>query len=288
MLHSGVFRMVAAQIAFTAMVVFVKIARQELSTFEVAFWRSILVLPLLWALLGGSGWRINRKVIMLLRSVLGFGALCSFFGAAKGLTIADLSLISKIQPVLVAVLAPLLIGGSEKPEPWLWAVMGVALAGCMLLLAPSLQVGSLYGLMAVSAAIFSAGAHTCLRLLKQENPIAVVVWFQVGTAIMGAVACVLSLGTIPIPPNHLWGALLAVGVFAGLGQLLMTAAYKVERAPVVATASYVGPVFAVIADVIAFADWPTFISLLGGTVVISAGLVLLWKSSPRSGEYSEP
>ena len=35
MTKSGVIRMMLAQIAFTAMVTFVKIARQELSTFEV-------------------------------------------------------------------------------------------------------------------------------------------------------------------------------------------------------------------------------------------------------------
>ena len=57
--------------------------------------------------------------------------------------------------------------------------MSVAMFGCVLLLAPSLQVGNSYGLLAVSAALFSGGAHTCLRLLKNESPMIVVLWFQI-------------------------------------------------------------------------------------------------------------
>ena len=46
----------------------------------------------------------------------------------------------------------------------------------------------------------------------------------------------------------------------------MTSAYKVEKAPIVAAASYVGPVFAVFADVWTFSDWPpiTLAVVIGG------------------------
>ena len=276
---SGPILMVLAQVAFTVMVVFVKIAREELSTFEVALWRSVVAVPVLMLMYHKLSWQIRDKQIILLRVVLGFGALCSFFAAAKGLSIADLSLISKIQPILVALLAPILIGSSEKASRKLWGLMALAMVGCMILLAPSLEVGSKYGLYAVMAAIFSAHAHIFIRRLRMEHPGIIVLWFQCGTGILSLVACLLTLGTIPLPPNHLWLPLAGVGLMATLGQLLMTLAYKRTKAATVAIASYAGPLVAVGADVVAFNVFPTWNVYVGGSIVVLTGVMLLRQTS---------
>jgi len=272
---SGPILMVLAQVAFTVMVVFVKIAREELSTFEVALWRSVVAIPMLMLMYRNLSWQIRDKKIILLRVVLGFGALCFFFAAAKGLSVADLSLISKIQPILVAILAPILIGSAEKASRQLWGLMALAMVGCMILLAPSLEVGSKYGLYAVLAAIFSAHAHIFIRRLRMEHPGIIVLWFQCGTGILSLLACLLTLGTIPLPPSHLWLPLVGVGVMATLGQLLMTLAYKRTKAATVAIASYVGPLVAVGADVVAFGVFPTWNVYVGGSIVVLTGVMLL-------------
>ena len=43
---------------------------------------------------------------MVVRCVLGFGAMTCFFTAAKGLSLADLSILAKLQPIVLAILAP--------------------------------------------------------------------------------------------------------------------------------------------------------------------------------------
>ena len=275
---SGPVLMFFAQAAFIVMVVFVKIAREELSTFEVALWRSIFAIPLLMLMYRNISWQIRAKKLLLLRTLLGFGALCSFFTAAKGLYVADLSLISRIQPILVAVLAPLLIGQAEKASRQLWGLMLMAMVGCSILLAPSLEVGSKYGLFAVLAAIFSANAHVFIRRLRTEHPGIIVLWFQTGSGILAVFACLLTLGTIPMPPKHLWLPLAMVSVMATLGQLLMTLAYKRNKAAPVALASYAGPLVAVGADVVAFAVFPTWNVYVGGSIVVLAGILLLRKT----------
>ncbi len=274
--------MLLAQVAFTVMVVFVKIVRQDLSTFEVALWRSVVAIPLLMLAYRNISWKINDTKTMFLRTVLGFGALCSFFGAAKGLFIADLSLISKIQPILLAIIAPIILGKSEKPGAHIWWLMGVAVIGCSILLAPSLKLGSIYGLLAVSASIFSAFAHVFIRHLRNEHPGIIVLWFQTGTGVLSFIACFLTLKHIPIPSQHLWLPLIGVGLMATLGQLLMTLAYKRTKAATVAVASYAGPLVAVFADVIAFNVFPTWNVYLGGSIVIVAGIILISKSTNES------
>jgi drug/metabolite transporter (DMT)-like permease len=270
--------MFLAQIAFTGMVVFVKIAREELSTFEVVLWRSMFAVPLLMLMHHRISWQIRDRKTMLLRTVFGFAALCSFFGAAKGLYIADLSLISKIQPILIAILAPLILGSAEKASRQLWGLMAVAMVGCAVLLAPSWQVGSKYGLFAVMAAVFSAHAHVFIRGLRNEHPGIVVLWFQTGSGILGVLAYLITLGPISLPPTHLWLPLAGVGLMATLGQLLMTLAYKNTKATTVAIASYAGPLVAVVADVLAFAVFPTWNVYVGGSIVVLSGVLLLRKS----------
>lgn len=276
--------MILAQIAFTFMVVFVKIVRQEMDTFEVAFWRSIVAVPLLMLVYRKESWRIHDKKAIGFRIVFGFGALCCFFAAAKGLYIADLSLISKVQPLLVAALAPLLLGASEKASTQIWGLMFLALVGCGILLAPSLEVGSYYGILAVLAACFSAVAHIFIRKLRTEISAVVVLWFQAGSGILALLACVITLGGVPKPPEHLWLSLIGVGFWATVGQLLMTSAYRKEKAAVVSFASYAGPLIAVVADVIAFSTWPTWNGYVGGSIVMFAGILLLRSNYQKSAE----
>ena len=275
---SGPVLMFLAQIAFTGMVVFVKIAREELSTLEVVLWRSVFAVPLLMLMHHKISWHIHDRKTMLLRTVFGFAALCSFFSAAKGLYIADLSLISKIQPILIAILAPLLLGSAEKASRQLWGLMAVAMVGCAILLAPSWQVGSKYGLFEVMAAVFSAHAHVFIRGLKNEHPGIVVLWFQTGSGILGVLAYLITLGPISLPPSHLWLPLAGVGLMATLGQLLMTLAYKNTKAATVAIASYAGPLVAVLADMVAFSVFPTWNVYVGGSIVVLAGVMLLRKT----------
>jgi len=278
---SGPVLMILAQVAFTIMVAFVKVARQEMTAFEIAWWRSVVAVPLLMLMYRKIPWRIEDRNTIVLRTVLGFGALCFFFAAAKGLSIADLSLISKLQPLLVAVLAPLLLGKSERASSNIWWLMVLAIIGCSILMAPSLEVGSWYGLLALLASIFSAHAHVFIRRLKNEHPGIVVLWFQSGSGILAFGCCCLFLGGIPMPQPDLWLPLIGVGFMATIGQLLMTSAYKKEKAATVAVASYAGPLIAVIVDGIAFNVFPSWNGYLGGGIVVLSGALLLKVSHSR-------
>ena len=151
------------------MVVFVKIARQELNTFEVAFLALHFgAAPAVGA--PGPSW-LGHQSQKTASSGLGFGALCSFFGAAKGLTIADLSLISKIQPVLVAVLAPLLrwwlgsgalaVGCNGCCPSWLCAALGALLAGGRFVWVDGCLCRDLFSRCSHLSAIAKAGESHC-------------------------------------------------------------------------------------------------------------------------------
>jgi drug/metabolite transporter (DMT)-like permease len=269
--------MVLASLAFIVMVACVKVAREELTALEVATWRGISSVPLAWFLARKAGWKVQAKGWLSLRIVIGFAAMTSFFTAAKGLAVADLSLIGRLQPLLIAALAPLFLGIGERSDRRLWGLIVLGLAGCCVLLGPGLAVGNIYGIWALAAIGFSTVAHITLRALgATDDPRVVVLYFQIGVTILAACVTTLYLGHVPVfPEKHLWLPLLGVGILATTGQLLMTHAYSLATAARVSAASHTSPLWAVIIDFVVFSLWPTPEMLIGGGIVMLAvvGLV---------------
>jgi len=243
----------------------------------VVFWRGAIAAPLSFALAWRVGFRVHNPALLSLRIIIGFVAMVSFFTAAKGLAITDFSLLTKLQPIFVAVLAGALLGRSERGGAALWVVLVFGFAGCALLIGPQLQVGSVYGVWALAAAALSAAAHVCIRQLGKDNDARVLVfYFQAAVTVLAALGLALGFGgTFEIPTTSIWPLLIGIGVTATAGQLLMTQAYREDRAAIVAAASYITPLWAVAIDIIAFDFIPGAFAFIGGAMIVGSGLYLL-------------
>ena len=58
---------------------------------------------------------MTAKRLLATRIVVGFAAMTCFFTAAHGLAVADMSLIGRLQPLLIALLAPLFLAPLKHP-----------------------------------------------------------------------------------------------------------------------------------------------------------------------------
>ena len=286
----GPLYMIFATLAFTVMVGVVKVAREEMSALELVCWRGATSICLTFFLARRVGFAVRRPGLMLSRILFGFGAMTCFFTAAKGLALADLALLSKLQPILVALLAPLVLGAGERGG-WVVAVaLVLGVSGTMLLLAPELALGSGFAWWALGGTALSAGAHLSVRALSASHrPETIVFWFQVGGSLLAALLLLGTMGRIPVPPLHLWPYVIGCGVAATVGQVLMTRAYAEDPAPLVAAASYVGPLWALGGDLLVFGIVPDWSLLIGGALVLTAGGILLTaKSGAAAGAYGSP
>jgi drug/metabolite transporter (DMT)-like permease len=285
--------MIGAVVSFTAMLAFVKIVRVEMSALDTMVWRSIAAVPLSLWFARRSGIRIRNVRVMILRTLIGLLSMVAFFQAIADLSLTELSLITRIQPIEIALLAPLFLGRAEHSNRGIWVALAVALLGSMLLVVPadalrfwshpSANLAALSispaGCWALLASISSAGAHLCVRSLAQtdETP-AVVFWFQFGSTLLAGAILVAATGHPPaLPPVHLWGPVVSIGVTATIGQVLMTRGYARDQASVVAGATYSEPLVTLLADVAVFATWPPLQSFVGGALIIAAGLPILLK-----------
>lgn len=277
-LRLGPLLMILAGLSFTIMVSFVKMARAEMSALEVVFWRGAVAMPVIAVLAWGKPWRPTNVTWLAARSVLGLFAMLLYFYAAYGLAITDQTLLGKLQPMVIAAVAPLLLGRSERTGLVGWALIALGLTGSIILITPELQVGSVYGLAALGATVLSALGHLCIRRLTATDPPAVIVlWFQAFVTVAAGL-WLLALGELRMPPMSLWGPLAGVGLLAVVGQIVMTYAYRADRASVVATAAYTTPLWALGIDVVFWGVLPGWTSWLGGAIVVGAGLLLVVRS----------
>lgn len=276
-MRRGPLYMVAAGLALSLMVWMVREVRTELSALEVIWWRALVGIPIALALVRPVGVRLHARRVFVLRVVFGMAAMICYYHAARGLLVADLSILSKLQPIVVAFLAPLVLGARERPGLFVWLLLLAGLSGCAILLAPDLEVGNTYGLWALAGALVSAAAHVTVRSLgSTDDPRILVLWFHVALLVVSGAVLLAGPGApAALPDTALLPWLLGIGVTGLAGQLLMTWAYKLDRAPVVAAASYSAPLFALSIDFLALGVPPGGDVLAGGGIVVAAGLVLI-------------
>ena len=68
---------------------------------------------------------------------------------------------------------------------------------------------------------------------------------------------------------------MSCGIVAGLGLVLLTQAYRVAEASVVAPFEYTGLIWSVLLGFLVWNEWPDAVSWFGIAIIIAAGLFIL-------------
>jgi drug/metabolite transporter (DMT)-like permease len=240
---SGVGRMVWASLCFALMAALLKVASGRVSTAEIMLARSALPLPFLLVLL----WRERLTLVprnwrlVFLRSLFGTIAMALSFYAFGRLPLADAVLLQQAQPILVALVA--LIFLRETASPATLVSLAASIVGVGFILQPSLEVGNVAGVLMLLSSLSSAFAMVSIRRVSADDaPLVIVTGFSVFTTL---VTLPVAGASFVVPSLSDAAALAGVALFATLGQLLMTGAYAIESAAVVAAASYLSVVFSV-------------------------------------------
>ncbi len=266
-----------ATLAFATMTALVKDARGELDPFAMVFWRCAMAIPF-GLPLTGLRWKVVSPLYVGVRTLLGFFAMATLFTAAKDLPLANLSLIGRLQPVLVALFAPIVLGAGERAPRVAWIALAVGLVSSGVMLAPEIRTAQWgAGVFAIASCLFSAGAHITIRGLgPREDPQAVVFWFHAGAGTLALIATLVLHGPGGVlPAPEMLPILLAIGATAFVGQTMMTLAYSFDRAALVVAVTYTDPVIAAVYDTLFFAGPPPARVILGGALVVVTSLLVL-------------
>ncbi len=270
--RSGAALMVASSICFAFMGLYVKKVSAAVPVAEVMLVRSVIV-GAIAAAIGARDPRAllgrNRRLLFT-RSLLGVASMWSYFFAISRLRLGDAVLLQYLAPVFVTLMAPLAL--HEKASRLQWPALLLGIAGVAVVARPSGGVERLGIAAALASAVLSAGAYVSVRhLARSDGSETIVLWFSALAAAMTGVAAV-PVWVTPTPP--LARQLCAVGLFAGMAQVLMTRAYAAGQAARVSIYGYATPVMAYLLGQVALHERAGWRGAIGTMLVASAGVLV--------------
>jgi drug/metabolite transporter (DMT)-like permease len=153
----------------------------DLSTFEILFFRSLIGLAVVLALLGQNGWRQIRTKKPGLHVVRNFAHYAGQFGWFFGIGLLPLAQVFALEfttPIWIAILAPLLL--KERLSGTRIAAIAIGFAGAFIILRPGMVPIDTAAMGVMMAAAGYAFSHTLTKKLSAtDSPLCILFYMTV-------------------------------------------------------------------------------------------------------------
>lgn len=267
--------MIAAMGAFSAMHATAKWLTGSYPASEILFFRSLFGLLPILAMLPHQGGiqalRTGRLGAQLLRAAYGVANLLLLFSAVAVLSLADVTAIAFTGTLFVTALSVPLLG--EAVGPRRWSAVLVGFAGAMVIIRPGLGgLGPAAGLAVGAAFFYALIVLSTRRLTRTESTPALAFYYSLFGAILSCAG--LPFGWI-VPSATDLGLFAMLGAFAGLGALLMAAAYRRLAVATAVPFEYTALLWAALYGFVFWGNLPDGYTLIGAGLLIASGLYVL-------------
>jgi len=175
------FWMTGVLASFIAMALGGRELSPDLSTFEILFFRSLIGLAVVLALLGHNGWRQIRTKKPGLHVVRNFAHYAGQFGWFFGIGLLPLAQVFALEfttPIWIAILAPLLL--KERLSGTRIAAIAIGFAGALIILRPGMVPIDTAAMGVLMAAAGYAFSHTLTKKLSAtDSPLCILFYMTV-------------------------------------------------------------------------------------------------------------
>lgn len=283
----GIALKICSVIVFIAMSSLIKSTADRIPPGEAVFFRSFFAMPVIvaWLALRGelrTGFGTANPLGHVWRGVMGTLAMGLGFAGLAYLPLPDVTAIGYAAPLLTVIFAAMFLG--EEVRAFRISAVALGMLGVMIVLWPRLSLTgraelgtaeALGAMLVLGGAVFAALAQVFVRKLVQtERTPAIVFWFSM-------TATLLSLLTLPygwaIPTAQEAALLVLAGLMGGVGQILLTSSYREADASLIAPFDYASMLFALVIGYTVFGEVPTLTMLAGAALVITAGILIIWR-----------
>lgn len=280
---------------FMVMAALIKVASDHVPAGQAVFFRSFFALPvlLLWLWQRGQlreGLIPSNLMGHVWRGVFGTTAMGLTFAGLGLLPLPEVTAIGYATPMFAVLFAALFLG--ERVRIIRLSAVALGLVGVMIVIAPRLTVGAdalttaatLGALMVLIASILRALVQIHVRRLVQTDTTAAIVFY------FSMTASTLGLLTLPVgwvtgfpalewtsPALWVLSILVLAGLIGGIAQIMVTASYRFGSASMLAPFDYASMIFASAIGYVAFREIPTGPIVLGASLVIAGGVLIIWR-----------
>ena len=281
----GIALKLTAVFLFTTMAALIKATSDLVPAGEAVFFRSFFAIPVIviWLIQRGqlrSGLIAKNPWGHVRRGIFGTTAMgLTFFGLGL-LPLPEVTAIGFATPIFTVILAAILLG--ERIRLIRVGAVSLGLLGVLIILSPRLSGSSgltdqatIGALMILVATLMRSLVQIQIRQMVQTEHTAAIVFY------FSATASLLSLMTLPfgwvVPDLTTIALLVLAGLMGGVAQILITSAYRFGTVSMLAPYDYASMLFAIVIGYVWFGELPTLIMLVGATLVISAGVLVIWR-----------
>jgi drug/metabolite transporter (DMT)-like permease len=247
---------------------------QSFSAHELVFFRSLITFTISAYIIKKRRLPFfgNNKKWLFIRAFSGLIALTIFFSTLQTLPLAIASVIQYLSPIFTVILAVFFLNQKVLKAQWLFilsAFSGVLLIGVNnYFYGDELQLDPMWLLLGVVSAFFSGLAYVAIVKLKDtDSPINIVMFFPMLAIPVTGIWCLFEF---VMPHGWEWLALLLMGIFTQMAQILMTKALHVSDTARIIPFQYFGAIYALLLGWVGFDERLNSILLLGIAIIISS------------------
>lgn len=295
----GAIAAITSSLCFSINDATVKFMSGDFALPQLMFLRSILAMAVIVFILSRlEGQKLSlrgsRRGVLVLRGLLMVLANLFFFLGIAVLPIADTVGVFFICPLLILAMSVLFLG--EKAGPRRWSAVGIGLLGVLIMLRP----GGDGFQIALILPLIAAACYAVLQVMTRAIGDAVSAttmsfYLQISFfVIMGAMGIAFGAGQLDGQGGTLFAFLLrpwvwpvaadlplflVIGVATAGSNYFVSQAYRLGEASLVAPLEYAALPMGVLFGVLIFGDWPSLNSWVGMTLIVGAGLFVVWRES---------
>ncbi|MFT8419294.1 MAG: DMT family transporter [Acetobacter sp.] len=257
-----------------------KLTGSSLSVLEIVFFRNLFSLPFVVIIASRKGIVLKTQHFSghVVRSVVGLISMVMTVVAVTHLPLAEQQVLSYTQPLFLILLSiPFM---HERPSLQRWIAVAIGFVGVVIVGAGKglLNTGPIhvptwaYGLALAQGGVGALTTMQIRQLSTTEKSTTIAMW----QAILMTFATAVALPFVWQQPtlSELM-ALIAIGAFAGIAQVLQTEAFASAQVSAIGPFTYSGLIWAALIGWIGFREVPGTAMLIGGFLIIGSGIWML-------------
>lgn len=230
-----------------------------------------------------EGFKTKRPMGHFWRGIFAVGGMGLGFIALTRLPLPESVALGYAMPLLIVIFGAIFL--KENVRLYRWSAVVVGLIGVGIILWPRLTVFSGGGASSVELAIgamaslagsvFGAFATMQVRnLVGTERSATIVLYFSITCSLAGLLT--LPFGWVVPDPGQATMLIIA-GIAGGVGQILLTEAYRNADVSVIAPFEYISLLFSIVVGYVVFQEAPTREMLIGSVIVVAAGIFIIYR-----------
>tara|TARA_Y100001968_G_scaffold25638_1_gene20051 strand:+ start:2097 stop:2987 length:891 start_codon:yes stop_codon:yes gene_type:complete len=264
-------------LSFSLMTVCVKKLGGRIPVSELIFVRALISLIITRYMLYRkkiSPWGINKK-LLLIRGILGTGALFCIFKAIELLPLASATILQYTYPTFTSLAAWVFL--KEKLNRRIIVALLIGWLGIILVGQPKLLIQTGINLsiqsicIALSGALLTSLAYVCVRKLSEVEDELVIIHYFPLISLPITIPSILKIGVFPSGIEWLW--LLGIGIFTQIGQIGVTRGLSLLPAGKASAINYTQVLFATIFGISMFSEPISANISVGGLLILTSTII---------------